>query len=53
MFIAAHEQLISEYMSAHPLIGDEQAYTLTADAAWVRMRENMADMADYDRRKEG
>jgi len=57
-FIAAHEQLIDEYMEAwedmHPNATAEEwraaearAYDVTADDAWGRMRDNLADWGDY------
>ena len=54
-FIAAHEQLIAEYLDAHPNATDGEAYDATADAAYDRMRDNLADRADQLRqlRKEG
>ncbi len=55
LFIAAHEQLIEEYLEAHPNATDAEAYEATADGAWDRMRDNIADQIDYLRmkRKEG
>jgi hypothetical protein len=45
----AHHQLIAEYVEAHPEVSNAEAYDLTADAAWERMRDNMADLADAAR----
>lgn len=45
-FIAAHEALIEEYLEAHPNATEAEAYERTADGAWDRMRDNLADMAD-------
>lgn len=42
-FIEAHEQLVDEYLEAHPDATWEQAYERTADAAYVRMTDNLAD----------
>ena len=55
LFIAAHEQVIDEYLEAHPNSDWGEAYEKTADAAYGRMRENIADLIDRerDRRKEG
>jgi len=57
-FIAAHEELIDEFMEAwddaHPdatveewRIAEAKAYDLTADAAYERMRDNLADAIDW------
>jgi hypothetical protein len=46
-FIAAHEQLIEEYLERHPEATEAQAYDRTADAAYDRMRDNLADLADH------
>lgn len=48
-FIAAHEQLVEEYLEAHPEATEAQAYDRTADAAYDRMRDNLADLADHYR----
>jgi len=55
LFIAAHEQVIEEYLEEHPEATDAEAYEKTADAAYNRMTENVADLIDRerDRRKEG
>ena len=55
MFMDAHEQVMKEYIEAHPDADWGEAYNATADAAWVRMRENYADLIDRERdhRKEG
>lgn len=54
-FMAAHETLVEEYLDEHPDATWEQAYEATADGAWDRMRDRLADMADdyRQRRKEG
>ena len=54
-FMAAHEALVEEYLEAHPDADWSEAYEATADGAWGRMRDNMADRADYYRqaRKDG
>ncbi len=51
-FIAAHEQLIAEYLERHPGTSEFDAYDKTVDAAYGRMRENLADMADRLRQRE-
>lgn len=45
-FIAAHERLVAEYMDRHPNADWRKAYDATADAAYDRMQDNLADMAD-------
>jgi len=45
LYIAAHEELIEEYMLAHDAEYDA-AYDATADAAWFRYRDKYADMVD-------
>lgn len=47
LFIDAHEQLVAEYLERHPHANDA-----TADNAWNRMRDNIADRADYLRMKQ-
>ena len=44
LFMAAHDQLVEEYLEAHPNADWSEAYEATADAASHRMRENIADM---------
>ncbi len=53
-FIAAHEALVEEYLEAHPNATWDQAYSRTADGAWDRSRDMMADRIDaaLDRMKE-
>ena len=46
-FIAAHEELVEEYLDAHPNADWTEAYEKTADRAWIRMTDRIADMADY------
>ena len=46
LFIAAHEELIEEYLEAHPDATWSQAYEATGDAAYNRMRDKFADAAD-------
>jgi hypothetical protein len=49
MFMAAHEELVEEYLEAHPNASWREAYDLTADAASDRMRDKFADIIDYQR----
>ena len=46
LYIQAHEQLIEEYLSEHQTASENEAYEATADQAWNKMADNMADMAD-------
>ncbi len=49
LWMAAHEQLIAEYMDEHPDADESEVYTRMADLASDRARENMADRIDYAR----
>jgi hypothetical protein len=49
LFIAAHEELIEEYMEAHPDATWSQAYEATGDAAHGRYVDKWADMVDAAR----
>ena len=55
LFMRAHQQLVDEFLEAHPLADESYAYELMADRAHDRMIDNIAAMADYakDRAKEG
>ena len=46
IFIAAHEELIEEYLLAHPEASEGEAYDATADAVDERYRDKYADMVD-------
>lgn len=46
IFIAAHEELIEEYLETHPGATEAEAYDKTADAANDRYRDKFADMVD-------
>lgn len=54
-FIAAHDELVEEYLEEHPYATEAQAYERTADAAHSRMVSNLADRVDHYRplRKDG
>lgn len=45
-FMAAHEQLIEEYLEEHPDATEDEAYEKTADFAYDRMTDNMAAAGD-------
>ena len=49
LFMAAHEQLIEEYLEKHPEANEHEAYEKTADHAYGRMSDNLADRIDYYR----
>ena len=49
LYIAAHEQLIEEYLETHPAATEAEAYEATADGAWDRMTDNIAHQADMIR----
>lgn len=49
LYIQAHEELIDEYLEAHPDADDNEAYNATADAAYDRMADKYADMIDRAR----
>ncbi len=50
--MAAHEALVEEFMRDHPGVTWQQAYDCTADAAYDRMADKLADMADHYRQRE-
>lgn len=49
LFIAAHEELIGEYLERHPGATEAEAYERTADGAWPRMTDRLADRIDAAR----
>ena len=51
LFIAAHEELIEKYLERHPNATEAEAYEKTADRAYDRMTDNLADMADRLRQR--
>ena len=55
LWIAAHEQLIEEYMDAHPHASYQEASDATADFAQDRVIDRIAAVADAmkDRKKDG
>jgi hypothetical protein len=54
-FMAAHEELVEEYLELHPEATWSEAYDRTADRAYGRMTDRLADAADHYRqlRKDG
>lgn len=55
LFIAAHEELIGEYLDQHPEATEGEAYARTSWQVHDRMTDRLADMADAarDARKYG
>lgn len=51
LFMAAHEELVEEYLVEHPNATWDEAYEATADGTYEHMREKMFDQADYLRMK--
>lgn len=51
LFIAAHEQMIEEYLERHPDATEADAYEKTADGAYDRYADNLADMMDQARQR--
>ncbi len=51
LFIQAHEELIERYLEAHPCATEAEAYERTADRAYGRMTDKLADMADTLRQR--
>lgn len=49
LFIAAHEELIEEYLETHPDADWSEAYEKTGDAAQGRYTDKFADMVDEAR----
>lgn len=49
MWIAAHMELVEEYLEAHPDVSWDEAYEITADRADDRFRDNFADAVDAAR----
>lgn len=47
IFIQCHEELIGEYLEAHPSATEQEAYDATADLAWEAAIDRIADMADW------
>ncbi len=50
-FIAAHESLIEEMLERNPHLTWDQAYDLCGDAAYGRMQDRLADIADNLRQR--
>jgi hypothetical protein len=44
-FIKAHDELIARYLEDHPEANEDEAVNVTADRAYDRMCDNLADMA--------
>lgn len=50
-YIEAHEREVAEYLDRNPSANWSTAYDRTADRAWDRMRDDMADAADMLRQR--
>lgn len=46
LFIAAHEELVEQYLNDHPDADWSEAYEKTADGAYARYQDKFADRAD-------
>lgn len=51
LFIAAHEELVEQYMADHPDADWSEAYEKTSDAAYGRYTDKFADMVDRARQR--
>ena len=51
LYIEAHEKEISEYLEQHPEATEAEAYDKTADRAYDRMVDDMADLSDRLRKE--
>lgn len=51
LFIAAHEELVEQYLLDHPEADWSEAYEKTADATYDRYRDKFADMVDAARQR--
>lgn len=49
LYMAAHEELVDQYLEDHPDADWAEAYEKTADGAYSRMRDKYADMIDRAR----
>lgn len=48
-FLATHEELVEQYLLDHPDADWNEAYEKTADRAYGRMRDRLADIGDAAR----
>jgi len=55
LYMQVHDDLMAEYLGRHPNASESEAYEKTADLAYDRMVDRIADMADdlKTRRREG
>ncbi len=51
LWMAAHEELVEEYLEDNPEASWTEAYDRTADYASERMGDNLADLADQERKR--
>ena len=47
LFIEVHEELIDQYMDAHPGVSWGEAYDITAEHVMDCVTDRFADMVDY------
>jgi hypothetical protein len=51
LYIAAHEELVGEYLEDHPEASEAEAYDLCADRAYDHMVDRLADRGDHERKR--
>ena len=51
LFMAAHDELIEQYLLDHPDASWDEAVDKTADRAYDRMVDQLADKADFLRKQ--
>lgn len=51
LFMSAHAACIENYLEAHPNADWSEVYDRTADLAYTRMQDNLADRADALRQR--
>lgn len=49
LYMDAHEAEMEAFLEANPEATDEEAYEATSEAAYFRMNDRFADMADHYR----
>lgn len=52
LYIDAHEELIGQYLDAHPEATEAEAYDKCADRAYDHMVDKMADLGDRLRKEQ-
>ena len=51
LYMAAHDELIANWLEDHPEASEEEAYEATADRAYYRMKDKYADLVDQAKQK--